>query len=76
MYIIVLKNEFQKFMPLKYAFVTESDTLENILFDILLTQSQLNMYVMQQPYHVTVLMFTVLQNAQDLCIDFMLLHYR
>lgn len=33
-------------MPLKYAFVTESDTLENILFYVLLTESQLNMYGM------------------------------
>ena len=40
-------------MSLKYALVTESDTLENILFCTLLTHSQLNMCEMQQPYHVT-----------------------
>jgi len=39
--------------------------LENISFYPLLTHSQLNMYEMQQPYHVTLFMFTVLHHAQS-----------
>jgi hypothetical protein len=63
-------------MSLKPALVSESDMLEYILFYTLLTHSQLNMYKMQQPYHVTPFMFTVLQHTQVPYIDFLLLHYR